>query len=65
MSVKDLGVVLDSWLTWGEYVDAKVRKAHNLLWACWRACGAMWGLRPTVVHWLHDSIIWLSITFAS
>jgi hypothetical protein len=29
------------------------------------ACGAMWGLRHTVVHWLHVSIIWLSITFAS
>jgi len=65
MSVKDLGVVLHSQLTWREHVDAKLRKAHNLLWACWRACGTMWGQRPKVVHWLHIAIIWPSITFAS
>ena len=51
-------------LTWREHVDVKVRKAHNLLWACWRACGMMWGQRPKVVHWLHNDIIWPSITFA-
>jgi hypothetical protein len=52
MSVKFLGVVLDCRLTWREHVDVKVRKTHNLLWACRRACNAMWGLRPKVVHWL-------------
>jgi hypothetical protein len=50
--VKYLGVILDSWLTWREHVEVKVRKAHNLLWACRRACGARWGSRPKVVHWL-------------
>jgi len=33
ISAKYLGVILDSWLTWREHVDFKVRKAHNLLWA--------------------------------
>jgi hypothetical protein len=33
MLVKYLGVILNSWLTWREHVDVKVRKAHNLLWA--------------------------------
>jgi hypothetical protein len=33
-------------------VDVKMRKAHSLLWACRRACGVKWGLRPKVVHWL-------------
>lgn len=61
MSVKDPGVVPDSQLTWREHVDAKVRKAHSLLWAC----VTIWGLTPKVVHWLHNSIICPSITFAS
>jgi hypothetical protein len=65
MSVKYLGVVLECRLTWREHVDVKVRKAHNLLWACRWACDAMWGLRPKVVHWLYVSVIRPSITFAS
>jgi len=46
MSVKYLGVILDSRLTWKEHVDAKVKKAQNLTWACRRACGVTWGLNP-------------------
>jgi len=38
-SVKYLGVILDSRLTWKEHVDASVKKALNLMWACRRACG--------------------------
>jgi hypothetical protein len=65
MSVKCLVVILDSRLTWREYVDVKVRKAENLLWACRRAYGVMWGLRPRVVHWLYVSNFRPSVTFAS
>jgi hypothetical protein len=36
-SVKYLGVILDSRLTWKEHVEANARKAHNLLWGC-RSC---------------------------
>jgi hypothetical protein len=64
-SVKYLGVILDSRLTWREHVEVKVRKAHNLLWACSRACGERWGLRPKVVHWLYVAIIRPTISFAS
>jgi hypothetical protein len=65
MSVKYLGVILDSRLTWREHVDVKARKAQNLLWACRRVYGVAWGLRPRVVHGLYISIIRLSVTFAS
>jgi hypothetical protein len=61
-SVKYLGVILDSRLTWREHVEVNVRKAHNLLWAYRRA---WWGLRPKVVHWLYVTIIWPTISFAS
>jgi hypothetical protein len=52
-SVNYLGVILHSRLTWREHVEVKVRKAHNLLWACRRACGMRWGLRT---RWSIDSM---------
>jgi hypothetical protein len=64
-SVKYLGVILGSRLTWKEHVEVKVRKAHNLLWACRRACGMGWGLGPKVVHWLYVAIVHPTISFAS
>jgi hypothetical protein len=64
-SVKYLGVILASQLTWREQVKVKVRKAHNLLWACRRACEAGWSLRPRVVHWLYLTIVQPTISFTS
>jgi len=64
-SVKYLRVILDSHLTWKEHVDAKVKKAQNLMWACRRACVVTWGLGPKVAHWLYVAIIRTSVTFAS
>ena len=64
-SVKYLGVIPDYRLTWREHVVVKLRKAHNLLWACRRTCGAGWGLGPKVVHWLYVAIVWPTIFFAS
>jgi hypothetical protein len=52
MLVKYLKVILDSRVTWREHVDVKVRKAHNVLWACRSAYGVTWGLRPKVVCWI-------------
>ena len=42
-----------------------MRKAHNCLWACSGACGAGWGLRSTVVHWLYVAIVRPTISSAS
>jgi hypothetical protein len=64
-SVKYLRVILESRLTWREHVDFKMRKAHNLLWACRRACRVRWDLTPKVVHWLYIAFVWPSISFAS
>jgi hypothetical protein len=44
-STKYLGVILDAQLTLKEHVDAKARKAGNMMWACRRDCGRRWGLR--------------------
>lgn len=56
MTVKHLGLVLDSWLTWREHVNTNinVKKAHN----------RFVGLRPKVINWLYISIVQQSITSA-
>ena len=64
-AVRYLGVILESRLTWREHVEVIVRKAPNLLWACRRAYGMGWGLRPKVVHWLYVTIVRSTISFAS
>jgi hypothetical protein len=58
-------VILDARLTWREHVDAKVRKVRNMMWACKRACGGRWGLRPRVVYWFYVTDVRPSITYAS
>jgi hypothetical protein len=64
-SPKYLGVIMDARLTWKEHIEAKARKACNMMWACRRACGRRWGLRPRVVRWLYTSVVRPSITYAS
>lgn len=65
VSVKYLGVILDSQLTCREDVTIKVKKADNSLWVCRRSFGVTWGLRPEVIYWLYVSIIRPSIMIAS
>ena len=65
LSVKYLGVILDSRLAWKEHVDVKVREALNSTSACMRACEVTWGLRSRVFNWLFVTIIRLQVKFAS
>ena len=65
MSVKYVGVILDSRLIWKQHVDVKVKKVQNPMWACKRACGVTQSLKPRVVHWNYVAIIRPSVTFAS
>lgn len=46
-------------------MDVEMRKAHNLLCACRRACGVSWDLGPKVVYWLCVANFRPSISFAS
>jgi hypothetical protein len=64
-STKYLGVILDAQLTWKEHVDARVKMACNIMWACRRVCSKWWGLGPMVIHWLYASVVRPSITYAS
>ena len=61
---KYLQVVPNSWLTWREHVNIRV-KAHKSLCTCRRVSGVMGGLKPKVVYWLYTSFTWPFITFAS
>ena len=36
-----------------------------MMWACRKACGRRWGLRPRVVYCLYASIVRPAITYAS
>jgi hypothetical protein len=59
-SVKYLGVIMDSQLTWWEHVNVKVKKAHNcgpvggLLVLC-GACGPEWFTGCTSLSFGHPS----------
>jgi hypothetical protein len=63
MSVKDLQVVLNSWLTWREYVNIKV-KARKSLQTCRRAFGMMRGSQSDLLalHLHHSTIQHLCIS---
>jgi hypothetical protein len=64
-SIKYLGVILDARLTWKEHIEMRVGKARNMMWACRRACGRRWGLRPRVIHWFYTSVVRTSIIYSS
>ena len=62
---KHLGVVLDQKLSWNAHIEYVIGKATSALWACSKAIGRTWGLRPSMIYWLYQAIIRPRITYAS
>ena len=55
--VKYLGVHIDQKLTWNTQIKQKTQKALATLWMCKNAISSVWGLGPTQIIWLLESII--------
>lgn len=56
-SVKYLGIVLDSKLSWRLHVEARCAKATTALFLCRRAVGRAWGLQPRAMLWIYEVVI--------
>ena len=63
--VKYLGILLDSKLNWTNHLEHVVDKATSAFWACRRAIGRKWGLRPSIIHWLYLTVIRPKVSYAS
>lgn len=55
--VKYLGVLLDQRLTWNPQIQRLTTRAKSLMFACRRAVGKTWGLKPRMVMWIYTMII--------
>jgi len=64
-SVRYLGVILDSKLTWNEHVDTKVQKATRALFQCKRVCGRNWGVTPEAMYWIYTMMVRPILTYAA
>jgi len=57
LTVKYLGIHLDTKLSWSNHLASRDKKAMNILWACKRAVGGTWGLNPRVHYWLYCTAV--------
>ncbi|KAJ8955141.1 hypothetical protein NQ318_009034 [Aromia moschata] len=64
-SSKYFGVIIDSKLNWNEHIANRTTKATSAIWACRRAFGCTWGLRPRILHWMYTAIVRPVITYGA
>ncbi|KAJ8946157.1 hypothetical protein NQ318_004408 [Aromia moschata] len=64
-SSKYLGVTIDSKLNWNEHIANRTKKATSPMWACRRAFGCTWGLRPRILQWMYTAIVRPVITYGA
>lgn len=60
---KYLGLILDSKLNWGMNLQERVKKASVAFYACKKAIGKKWGLKPHIVHWIYTAIVRPILTY--
>ena len=65
VSVKYLGIILDSKLNWKPHIEEACRKARVLLFACQRAMGKSWGLAPVLARWIFVAMVRPIMSYAS
>lgn len=63
--VKYLGVTLDGKLSWKTHLERRCRGLMAALWLLRRAIGSSWGLRPSVMMWIYETILKPRLTYAA
>lgn len=64
-TVKYLGVTIDPKLSWKYHLEVKRKQFYTSLWACRRAMGLTWGIKPKVALWIYRAILLPKFTYAS
>ena len=56
-SAKYLGLILDRKLSWNLNVRARASKALMAIYVCKKAIGLKWGMNPSQVSWLYETVV--------
>ena len=56
-SIKFLGIILDSKLSWNEHIENVCKKAKGILMQCKKAVGPTWGFKPATMRWIYEVMV--------